>query len=374
MAEEELVAGLREAVNGTYELGPELGGGGMSRVFRATERSNGRPVAIKLLPPDLAVDISLARFKREIDVAGRMQHPNIVPVITSGEASGLPWFAMPFIEGASLREHLTSRGALPIPDALRVLRDMASALAYAHRRGVVHRDIKPENVIVSGSTAMILDFGVAKALLSADASPTEDAGPKLTTRRIALGTPTYMSPEQASGDPRVGTRADIYTWGIVGYELVAGRTPFEGRSLHGQLRAHVREEPVSLATHQPNAPAYLVDLIMRCLAKAPADRPQLAEALVEALDAGSGGETATSAPAVPAVGVSLTSNAGTAPIPTPAGPTATVLTASVPTASVPTAVAPASTPTPRWSPGFSLAACLTVLAVAIAGAAVVVLR
>jgi len=282
----EVLGCLREAVEGTYALGSELGGGGMSRVFRATEIATGQQVVIKLLPPDLAADISLARFKREIDVAGRMQHPNIVPMLTSGEASGLPWFAMPFIDGESLRERLSTHGSMSIADARHILRDMASALAYAHRRGVVHRDIKPENVLLSDTVAMIVDFGVAKALMSADDNPTEDVGPKLTTRRIALGTPTYMSPEQASGDPRVGTRADIYAWGIVGYELLAGRTPFEGRSLHGQLRAHVKEAPVPLSVYRPNAPAYLSDLIMRCLAKSPVDRPQLAESIVEALDEG----------------------------------------------------------------------------------------
>lgn len=287
MAQEDMLARLREAVAGTYTLGRELGGGGMSRVFRATENETGRQVVIKVLPPDLAADISLARFKREIDVAGRMQHPNIVPMLTSGEANGLPWFAMPFIEGESLRERLSGRGSsMSIVDVQRILRDMASALAYAHRRGVVHRDIKPENVLFSGDVAMIVDFGVAKALMSADDNPTEDVGPKLTTRRIALGTPTYMSPEQASGDPRVGTRADIYAWGIVGYELLAGRTPFEGRSLHGQLRAHVKEAPLHLSVHRPNAPAYLIELVMRSLAKLPADRPQLAESIVEALDEG----------------------------------------------------------------------------------------
>ncbi len=286
MLQEEMVARLREAVDGTYSLGRELGGGGMSRVFRATEIATGQQIVIKVLPPDLVADISLARFKREIDVASRMQHPNIVPMLTSGEANGLPWFAMPFVDGESLRERLSGRGSMSIADAQHILRDMASALAYAHRRGVVHRDIKPENVLFSGDVAMIVDFGVAKALMNADDHPAEDIGPKLTTRRIALGTPTYMSPEQASGDPRVGTRADIYALGIVGYELLAGRTPFEGRSLHGQLRAHVKEAPVPLSVYRPNAPAYLVELIMRCLAKLPADRPQLAEVIVDALDEG----------------------------------------------------------------------------------------
>ncbi len=287
MAEEELLVRLREAVQGTYTLGLELGGGGMSRIFRASEIATGRAVVLKVLPLDLAAGISLARFKREIDVAGRMQHPNIVPMLTNGDASGLPWFVMPFIEGESLRERINSAGAMPIRHAVRILRDMASALAYAHRQGIVHRDIKPENVLFSGNTAMIADFGVAKALLNAEGGSTPgDGGARLTTRRIALGTPTYMSPEQASGDPRVGTRADIYAWGVVAYELVTGMTPFGGRSLHAQLRAHVKETPLSVTEHRSNVPPYLADLIMRALAKAPSDRPQLAESIVDALDTG----------------------------------------------------------------------------------------
>ncbi len=293
MAEDELVARVRESVREMYRLGRELGGGGMSRIFRATDVRVGpedspaadQEVVIKVLPTDLAAGISLARFQREIAVAARMQHPNIVPLLSSGDAGGNPWFAMPFVPGESLRERLTSRGSLPLPEAIRVLRDMASALSYAHRQGVVHRDIKPENVLFAGDRAMIADFGVAKALLSAEGQGGAQSGPALTTRRIALGTPTYMSPEQASGDPRVGTRADIYAWGIVAYELLAGQTPFDGRSLHGQLRAHVKEIPVSVSVHRPNAPAALVELVMRSLTKAPAERPQLAESLVEALDA-----------------------------------------------------------------------------------------
>ncbi len=296
------MARVRASVHGTYDMGRELGGGGMSRVFRATECDTGRQVVLKVLPPDLAADISLARFKREIDVAARMRHANIVPVLGSGEADGLPWFAMPFVEGETLRERIGSRSRLPIAEAMRILRDMASALAYAHRKGIVHRDIKPENVLLSDEGAVITDFGVAKALLNAEGVATEPTGPRLTTRRIALGTPTYMSPEQASGDPRVGTRADIYAWGIVAYELLAGQTPFDGRSLHGQLRAHVNETPVSLAVHRPSTPVQLVELVQRCLEKSPANRPQLADQLVEALDGISVASTTTTLPTgMPAV-------------------------------------------------------------------------
>ena len=317
------MARVRASVHGTYDMGRELGGGGMSRVFRATDRESGRQVVLKVLPPDLAADISLARFKREIDVAARMRHPNIVPVLGSGEADGLPWFAMPFVEGETLRERIGSRSRLPIADAMRILRDMASALAYAHRKGIVHRDIKPENVLLSTDGAVVTDFGVAKALLNAEGGETDSSGPRLTTRRIALGTPTYMSPEQASGDPRVGTRADIYAWGIVAYELLAGQTPFDGRSLHGQLRAHVNETPQSLAVHRPSTPPQLVELVQRCLEKSPANRPQLADQLVEALDSitvasstatlPSGMASVAAAVPVASVPETLTASVGTAP-------------------------------------------------------------
>jgi len=323
MVEDEVMARVRASVHGTYDMGRELGGGGMSRVFRATDRESGRQVVLKVLPPDLAADISLARFKREIDVAARMRHPNIVPVLGSGEADGLPWFAMPFVEGETLRERIGSRSRLPIADAMRILRDMASALAYAHRKGIVHRDIKPENVLLSTDGAVVTDFGVAKALLNAEGGETDSSGPRLTTRRIALGTPTYMSPEQASGDPRVGTRADIYAWGIVAYELLAGQTPFDGRSLHGQLRAHVNETPQSLAVHRPSTPPQLVELVQRCLEKSPANRPQLADQLVEALDSitvasstatlPSGMASVAAAVPVASVPETLTASVGTAP-------------------------------------------------------------
>jgi serine/threonine-protein kinase len=321
MGEDEVMARVRASVQEIYDLGRELGGGGMSRVFRATERASGRQVVLKVLPPDLAADISLARFKREIDVAARMRHVNIVPMLGSGEADGLPWFAMPFVDGETLRERIGSRTRLPVTEAMRILRDMASALAYAHRKGIVHRDIKPENVLLSSEGAVITDFGVAKALMNAEGVATDSSAPRLTTRRIALGTPTYMSPEQASGDPRVGTRADIYAWGIVAYELLAGCTPFDGRSLHGQLRAHVNEVPVSLAVHRPTTPAELVELVQRCLQKSPADRPQLADQLVEALDsislASSTSTLPAGMPAVDATGarLQLHSNAASGSLP-----------------------------------------------------------
>ena len=281
----DLARRLQQALAGRYTICTELRGGGMSRVFRATDNASGADVVLKILPPELAAGVSVARFKREIDVAARLEHPHIVPLIATGYADELPWFAMPFLGGASLRERMGRSG--PREDAVRILREMASALAYSHSRGVVHRDIKPENVLFAGSVSMITDFGVAKALVDAgDAFQTRGvARTKLTTRRIALGTPAYMSPEQAAGDPAVDTRADIYAWGVVAYEVLTGRPPFDGRSLIAQMAAHAHETPEAISNRRPSLPVTLSALVMRCLEKRPSDRPQRADALVAELDA-----------------------------------------------------------------------------------------
>ena len=271
---------LRSALASTYTLERELGGGGMSRVFLATENALGRQVVIKVLPPNLAEGVSSARFTQEIRVAARLQHPHIVPLLNAGEALGVPWFAMPFVEGESLRQRLKRSGELPVSDVLRMLREVAGALAYAHGRGVVHRDIKPENILLSGGTAMVSDFGVAKALAdSGDATATG-----LTSLGVALGTPAYMAPEQGMADPRMDQRADIYAFGVVAYELLAGRTPFHGRSPQATLAAHVTEAPDAVERLRPSTPPMLASLVMQCLAKSPADRPQSAQDLVHAID------------------------------------------------------------------------------------------
>jgi len=284
MAAQDLTARLQKAVLGQYTISRELGGGGMSRVYRATDDLHGRDVVLKILPPDLAAGVSVARFKREIDVAARLQHPHIVPLLATGYADGLPWFAMPYLGGASLRERIGVGHHMPVADAIHTLREMASALAYSHGKGVVHRDIKPENVLFSGDVAMIADFGVAKALIDAGGAQGDGTAQKLTTKRIALGTPQYMSPEQASGDPLVDTRADIYAWGVVAYELLSGTAPFEGRSLIAQMAAHAREAPEALSARNPALPIELTALIMQCLEKLPQHRPQRAEQLVATLD------------------------------------------------------------------------------------------
>lgn len=271
---------LQQALHPTHTLDRELGGGGMSRVFVATEHAFGRSVVVKVLPSDAAAQVSLDRFTREIQVAARLQHPHIVPLLSAGDAGGVPYFTMPFVEGESLRTRIDQRGELPVTEAVRLLREVASALGYAHERGIVHRDIKPDNVLVSAGSAMVTDFGVAKAL---SASSDTSAG-MVTSLGVALGTPAYMAPEQASADPNVDHRADLYAFGAMAYELLSGQPPFAGRSAQGMLAAHVTEVPESLGRRRAALPVALVALVMRCLEKRPADRPQSALEIVRALD------------------------------------------------------------------------------------------
>lgn len=271
---------LQRALGDAYVLEQELGGGGMSRVFVATEIALGRKVVVKVLPDEMLGQVSLERFKREIALAARLQHPHIVPLLTAGDAGGLPYFTMPLVEGESMRARLARQGELPLSEAMRLLREIASALSYAHDRGIVHRDIKPDNVLLSAGSAMITDFGVAKAL---SASSNSEAG-NMTSMGIALGTPAYMAPEQASADPAVDHRADIYAFGVMAYELLTGQPPFAGRTPQGLLAAHVTEVPENITRRRNSIPSALAALVMRCLEKRAADRPQTAMDLVHSLD------------------------------------------------------------------------------------------
>src|SRR3954462_3937942 len=199
---------LQQTLGTTYALDRELGGGGMSRVFVADERRLNRKVVIKVLSPELSEGLSGDRFEREIQLAASLQQANIVPILAAGETNGLPFYTMPFVDGESLRVRLAKDGPLPIGTVVSVLRDVAKALAYAHDRGVVHRDIKPDNVLLSGGTALVTDFALAKAISAARSS---NEGPTRTQPRSSTGTPPYMSPEHAAGDPSVDSRADIYS-------------------------------------------------------------------------------------------------------------------------------------------------------------------
>jgi Tol biopolymer transport system component len=274
---------LQEILGTSYRIDRELGGAGMSRVFVATEVELDRQVVVKVLPPDLSAGINIERFRREIQLAARLQHPHIVPLLSAGAKGSLLYYTMPFISGENLRTRLTKRGELPVQEATKILREVADALSYAHEQGVVHRDIKPENILISGSHALVLDFGVSKALSSATSeTPTE--GPTLTSLGIALGTPAYMAPEQAAADPNVDARADIYALGIVGYELLSGRTPFTGLNQQQTLAAHITTEPVPVAQHRPQIPPGLATVIMRCIEKRASDRFQSADDLYAALE------------------------------------------------------------------------------------------
>ena len=305
-----LMSRLSAALGDKYTVKRELGGGGMSRVFLAYERALERDVAVKVLSPELAHHVSAERFAREILVAARLPHAHIVPVLTANEVGGLAYYTMPYA-GKSLRERLSAERTLPIAVAFHVLRDVARALAFAHASGVVHRDIKPENVLLFGGTAVVTDFGVAKAITVArtDADASSLDSEKITGDGIALGTPEYMSPEQFTADPQVGPPADIYSFGVVAYELFAGVRPFSGeRSLKELFASQMLGVPRPLSEIRRDVPPGLAVLVMRCLANEPIERFADGTALLvalEKLEFGSLG-TATYAPAlgdVPSVAV-----------------------------------------------------------------------
>jgi tRNA A-37 threonylcarbamoyl transferase component Bud32/TolB-like protein len=280
-------------------------GGGMSRVLLARDTALSRRIVIKLLPPELAAGVSTDRFRREILLVARLQHPHIVPLLNAGELpDGTVFYTMPFVEGESLRARL-ERGQVAIDQALRWMRDIASALAHAHAQGVVHRDMKPDNVLLSEGYAVVADFGIAKALSSATAH--NESSHTLTSVGVTLGTPAYMAPEQVGGDADVDHRADLYALGVIGYEMLAGRLPFEGRSARALMVAHVMTPPEPLSDHRSGIPAALEALIMQCLEKEPSERPASAVEVVESLErivrdpvAGSSSETGARSMAAPA--------------------------------------------------------------------------
>jgi serine/threonine-protein kinase len=270
----------------------------MATVYLAEDMKHHRNVAVKVLRSDIAATLGADRFLREIEVAAQLQHPHILPLHDSGEADGFLYYVMPYVEGQSLRDKLAHESELPIADAVRILRDVVDALTEAHAKGVVHRDVKPENILLRGRHALVTDFGVAKAVSEATGRAT------LTTAGVALGTPSYMAPEQAVADPHLDHRVDIYAVGAVAYELLTGRPPFTGSNAQAVLSAHVTEAAVPVTKHRETVPAQLESLVMRCLEKKPADRWQSAEQLLpelEALVTPSGGITPTDTRPVSAV-------------------------------------------------------------------------
>jgi serine/threonine-protein kinase len=262
---------LQAALGGEYGIERELPRGGMSRVFLAQENALGRKVVIKVLAPELAATLSAERFKREIMLAARLQHPHIVPLLHAGQAGASLYYTMPYVDGESLRDRLSRDRQMKIADVSRILEEVASALGYAHEQGVVHRDMKPENVLFFHGQAVVLDFGIAKAL---SASATNDEGnSRITQRGMSLGTPVYIAPEQAAGDPDLDHRADIYALGVVTYEMLCGHPPFSGRSPQQIMAAHASQKPEPISRKRHDTPNELASIVMRCLEKRPADRP-----------------------------------------------------------------------------------------------------
>jgi len=280
-----LASRLQNAIGDAYRLERELPGGGMSRLFVAVEASLNRRVVIKVLPPELTSDVSAQRFKQEIELAAHLQHPHILPILAAGSKDDLLYYVMPYVSGESLRQHLEQGGPMPIGDAVRILREVADALAHAHRKGIVHRDIKPENILLEEGHAVLADFGVARAI---DEARSGQAMPRVTGTGMSVGTPTYMAPEQASGERHIDARADLYALAIVGYEMLAGKLPFSAPSAQAMLAAHLTTPPPPLAKSRPDVPSPVSAAIAKALAKAPDDRYRTAEEFRDALDPAAG--------------------------------------------------------------------------------------
>ncbi len=274
------LARIQGALADRYRLDRELGAGGMATVYLAHDLKHGRQVAVKVLRPELAYSLGPERFLREIATTANLHHPHILPLYDSGrtgEASGdFLYYVMPLVEGESLRDRLKREKQLPVDEALRIAREVADALSYAHARGVIHRDIKPENILLESGHALVADFGIARAVTGGGTDRLTDAG-------LALGTPTYMSPEQTAGDREVDGRSDLYALGCVLYEMLAGQPPFTGPTVQAVAHQHLTATPPPITQLRPAVPAVVVAALERALSKNPADRfnpvGQFAEAL-----------------------------------------------------------------------------------------------
>jgi eukaryotic-like serine/threonine-protein kinase len=284
---------LEEGLRGTYAIERELGRGGMATVFLAQDLKHDRPVALKVLHPELAAGLGTERFLREIKLAARLQHPHILSVHDSGVVATLLWFTMPYIEGESLRDRLRREGQLPIAEAVRITREAALALDYAHRHGAVHRDIKPENILLADGQALVADFGIARALGESDG--------RLTETGLTLGTPAYMSPEQAAGDKSLDARTDIYSLGVVLYEMLAGEAPFAAPTAQAMLARRLLEAPRPLRELRDTVPDGVAQAVARSLARAPADRFASAAEFARALDEAGVRATAPASTSAPTV-------------------------------------------------------------------------
>jgi hypothetical protein len=270
---------LQAALADRYTIQRELGRGGMATVYLAVDRKHHRPVALKVLRPDLAAAIGPDRFLREIEVSARLTHPHILPLHDSGSTDGFLYYVMPFVEGESLRDRLTRERQLPLEDALQIGREVADALSYAHSHGAIHRDIKPENILLESGHAVVADFGIARAVHHA-------GGERLTGTGVALGTPAYMSPEQAAGRADLDGRSDLYSLGCVLYEMLAGQPPFTGPTPESVVQQHLTAEPPHITGIRPSVPARVAATLERVLAKTPADRYPTGHQLAGELAAG----------------------------------------------------------------------------------------
>ncbi len=273
---------LVEALRAAYEIEAPIGRGGMATVYRARDLRHDRLVAIKLLDGDVGAALGAERFQREVRIAARLAHPNLLPVHDSGELDGELWYVMPFVADGSLRDRLAREGPLPVADVVAIARDVASALAYAHAQGVIHRDIKPENILFEAGRAVVADFGIARVLDPDGSGLTSSGG-------LAVGTPAYMSPEQATAHPQLDPRTDQYSLGVVMYEMLAGNAPFASSTPRAVLARHVHETPPPLRIVRPDLPPWLVAVVERALAKVPADRFSDLAVLDQALVAGPSG-------------------------------------------------------------------------------------
>ncbi len=265
------------ALRGRFEVEREIGRGGMATVFLARDPRHDRPVAVKVLHPDLAAAIGTDRFLREVRITARLSHPHILPLLDSGEGEGLLYYVMPFVEGESLRARLDRQGALPVQEALTIAREVADALGFAHGRGIVHRDIKPENILLDSGHALVADFGIARAFDEASVAD------RVTVTGIAVGTPLYMSPEQAEGRREVDARSDIYSLGRVLYEMLAGAPPFTGPTAHAILARRLSAPAPSVRLTRDSVPESLDATVQRALARSPGDRFQTTAELAQAL-------------------------------------------------------------------------------------------
>lgn len=292
-------AELGTALAGRYLIEEHLGKGGMATVYKARDLKHDRPVALKVLNPELGAVLGAERFITEIKVTATLQHPNLLTLIDSGEANGLLYYVMPLLDGETLRAYLAREGALPVEEAVRITTGIAQALAYAHARGVIHRDLKPENVMLQHGQPIVLDFGVALALRNA-------GGTRMTQTGVAMGTPQYMSPEQASGEKQIDARADIYALGTLMFEMLAGEAPHTGPTPQSVMARVITTEARAVTSVRPTVPAHISAAVSKALARNPGDRFASADDFVKALN-GRGesgnaeGSTATSAvAAVPA--------------------------------------------------------------------------